>query len=167
MQCFRHHRHPRRPHRTHHPRNPRLATVTLALSSSARKPNMHTSRSTGPPVCSCRGKGDTEAQMYRQYAHVSHDSGRSTGGSVGAARTQSPTSRLHLTLPTQVGVVPFRCSRASHFLETLAGGRHLFRFSTRGLSGIPACTSCRSGTIRASNASRLLISSSLDGSKAI
>lgn len=107
MQCFRHHRHPRRPHRTHHPRNPRLATVTLALSSSARKPNMHTSRSTGPPVCSCRGKGDTEAQMYRQDAHVSRDSGRSTGGSVGTARTQSPTSRLHLTLPTQVGVVPF------------------------------------------------------------
>ncbi len=32
-------------------------------------------------------------------------------------------------------------------------------------SGIMACTSCRSGTIRASNASRLFISSSLDGSK--
>jgi hypothetical protein len=54
---------------------------------------------------------------------------------------------------------PYRCSLASHCLEMLAGGPRFLD------SGIMACTVCRSGTIRASNASRLFISSSIDGSK--
>ena len=62
---------------------------------------------------------------------------------------------LTLTLPKQVMLARFTLSGNVSWRPPFLD------------SGITACTVCRSGTIRASNASRLFISSSIDGSKAI